>query len=105
MFSKIKKHFITKRDIMDRLEAWEEYLCSADEYIDELSSRIKKLEEGKKSPKPSKAKAKAKKAEKIEKAKKESTIDKRIESWVAKGYEVVSKKQVKGEWVAKLIKA
>lgn len=105
MFSKIKKHFITKRDIMDRLEAWEEYLCSADEYIDELSSRIKKLEEGKKSPKPSKAKVKAKKAEKIEKAKKESTIDKRIESWVAKGYEVVSKKQVKGEWVAKLIKA
>lgn len=105
MFSKIKKHFITKRDIMERLEAWEEYLCSADEYIDELSSRIKKLEEGKKSPKPSKAKAKVKKAEKVEKAKKESTIDKRIEGWVAKGYEVVSKKQVKGEWVAKLIKA
>lgn len=104
MFSKIKSHFITKKDIMQRLEAWEEYLCSADEYIDELSARIKKLEESKKAPK-AKAKAKAKKAEKVEKAKKESTIDKRIESWVAKGYEVVSKKQVKGEWVAKLIKA
>mgnify|MGYP003292230584 CR=1 FL=1 len=102
MFSKIKKHFITKRDIMDRLEAWEEYLCSADEYIDELSSRIKKLEEGKKSPKPSKAKVEAKKAEKIEKAKKESTIDKRIEKLLIRGYKLVSKKQVKGEWVAKL---
>lgn len=99
MFSKIKKHFITKKDIMQRLEAWEEYLCSADEYIDELSARIKKLEDDKKAPK---AKVKAKKAEIVEKAKKETTIDKRIEKLLAKGYKLVSKKRVKGEWVAKL---
>lgn len=99
MFSKIKSHFITKKDIMQRLEAWEEYICSADEYIDELSARIKKLEESKKTPK---VEVKAKKAEVVEKAKKEDTIDRRIEKRLIEGYKLVSKKQVKGEWVAKL---
>lgn len=99
MFSKIKSHFVTKKDIMQRLEAWEEYLCSADEYIDELSARIKKLEESKKAPK---AKVKAKNADVVEKAKKETTIDRRIEKRLVEGYKLVFKKRVKGEWVAKL---